>query len=245
MSKDTFDVLILIARPAAGKSEIIHYLKNLPSEQRRSQFHIGKIDEIDDFPMLWTWFEEDALLEQMGKPRIHTDEAGYFKWQYLWNLLIRRISLEYNKRLRDNPDGQAPVTTLVEFARGLEHGGFGEAFQHLSRELAERAAILYINVSYAESLRKNRRRYNPKRPDSILEHGLSDEKMERLYQESDWQEVSGGKPAGFMDIQGVQVPFVVFENEDDVTTPGGAPLGTRLETTLQTLWDMARGSAID
>lgn len=242
MGNDTFDVLMLIARPAAGKSEIIHYLKNTLTEERISRFHIGKIKEIDDFPMLWTWFEEDALLEQMGKPRIHTDAAGYFKWQYLWNLLIRRISLEYNKQLRDTPNADVPVTTLVEFARGKEHGGFGEAFQYLSQELAERAAILYINVSWEESLRKNRRRYNPKRPDSILEHGLSDEKMERLYKDTDWQDVSGGKSYGFIEMQGVQVPFVVFENEDDVTTPGGAPLGQRLEKTLQKLWGMAQTS---
>jgi hypothetical protein len=187
--------------------------------------------------MLWSWFEEDDLLWQMGKPRLHSTPEGYFTEQYLWNLLIRRISLEYHKRLRDYPASAEPVTTLVEFARGTEHGGFREAFQHLTAELAGRAAILYINVSFAESLRKNRRRFNPDRPDSILEHGLSDEKMERLYQGSDWQDLTGGQPAGFLEIQGAKVPFVVFENEDDVTTPGGEPLGRRLEETLGRLWE--------
>jgi hypothetical protein len=238
MEQATFPVLLLIARPAAGKSEIIHYLKNTPVSERCTRFHLGQIDEIDDFPMLWTWFEEDDLLAQMGKPRIHTDEQGYFKWQYLWNLLIRRISLEYHKRLRDTPAEKGPMTTLVEFARGAEHGGFREAFAHLSPELAACAAILYIDVSYEESLRKNRRRFNPNRPDSILEHGLSDEKMERLYKESDWQDVSGGQSSGWVIIQGSQVPFVVFDNHDDVTTPGGDPLGQRLEETLQRLWTL-------
>jgi hypothetical protein len=46
-----FDILLLIARPAAGKSEIIDYLKNLPQDERRRRFHIGEFDEIDDFPM--------------------------------------------------------------------------------------------------------------------------------------------------------------------------------------------------
>ncbi len=130
------------------------------------------------------------------------------------------------------------VTTLVEFARGKEHGGFRQAFDALPVDLLQHAAILYINVSFSESLRKNRRRFNPDRPDSILEHGLSDEKMIRLYSESDWAELSQNEPEGILTIQGVPVPFVVFENEDDVTTPGGEPLGLRLQSRLEALWNL-------
>lgn len=239
MTNDVFDILILIARPASGKSETIHYLKNTPLEQRRALFHVGKIEEIDDFPMLWTWFEEDDLLSQMGRPRLHSTAEGYFREPYLWNLLIRRIALEYAKAQRE-PRGE-PTTTLIEFARGKEHGGYREAFAHLSQEILANAAILYIDVSFAESLRKNRKRFNPDRPDSILEHGLSDEKMERLYAETDWHELTGGQAQGTLDIQGVAVPYVVFENEDDVTTPGGEPLGQRLRERLGALWELRMG----
>jgi len=238
MTDSLFDVIILIARPAAGKSEIIHFLKNTPPDQRQARFHVGAIDEIDDFPMLWTWFEEDDLLAQMGHQRLHTTPDGSFRWLYLWDVLIRRIALEYHKRLRDYSSIAQPVTALVEFARGKQHGGFRRALKHLSPELLSKAAILYINVSYNESLRKNRRRFNPNRPDSILEHGLSDEKMQQLYAEVDWSELTRGKPAGFLTIQDIRVPFVVFENEDDVTTPGGEFLGLRLETTLTKLWQL-------
>ncbi len=142
MTRDLFEVLLLIARPAAGKSEIIHYLKQAPFELRESRFHVGKIDEIDDFPMIWAWFEEDDILSQMGKPRLHTDAEGNFKQPYFWDMLIRRISLEYQKRKRDHPASQAPVTTIIEFARGAEHGGFRRAFNQLSPEILSRAAIL-------------------------------------------------------------------------------------------------------
>lgn len=236
MTSNILDALLLIARPAAGKSEIIDYLKKTPVEMREKRFHVGPIREIDDFPMIWTWFEEDDILEAMGEPRLHSTPEGYFRWNYLWNVLIRRISIEFHKVLRDRKGGQPEATTLIEFARGVEHGGFREAFANLSTEVLDRAAILYVNVSYQESLRKNRRRFNPDRPDSILEHGLSDEKMERLYREVDWQELSGSKTEGYLEIQGVRVPFVVFENDDDVTTPGGAPLGDRLENRLGELW---------
>ncbi len=230
-----FDALFLLARPAAGKSEIIKYLKTSPVSERLQRFHVGEIKEIDDFPMIWTWFEEDDILSRLGRPRLHSDEQGYFLNHSMWDVLIERISLEYTKLCRDL-DGSKPVTTLVEFARGKEHGGFRRAFQHLSQELLQHAAILYVNVSYAESQRKTRRRFNPKRPDSILEHGLSDDKIERLYKDSDWAELTGGETQGVLELQGCHVPYVVFENEDDVTTPGGDALGRRLEDTLGELW---------
>ena len=53
------DIILLIARPAAGKSEIIDYLKKTPETKREERFHVGAFDEIDDFPMLWAWFEEE------------------------------------------------------------------------------------------------------------------------------------------------------------------------------------------
>jgi len=125
---EIFQTLILIARPAAGKSEVIHYLKALPPQERRHHFHIGFLDEIDDFPMLWTWFEEDDLLSRMGKPRLHSDGDGYFLWPHLWDLLIQRISLEYAKHQRDLVDKPQPVTTLIEFSRGRDHGSYRQAF---------------------------------------------------------------------------------------------------------------------
>ena len=59
--------------------------------------------------------------------------------------------------------------------------------------------------------------------------------MEQLYRENDWSEVSNEDEA-FITIQGVQVPYAVFENEDDVTTDRGEALGQRLEETLKLLW---------
>jgi hypothetical protein len=235
--KDTFDIILLIARPAAGKSEIIDYLKKSSPEERVKRFHIGEFKEIDDFPMLWTWFEEDGLLERMGHPRLYTDDQGMFLHQHLWDLLIERIGLEYQKKLRDVANYEESFTTIVEFSRGTEHGGYKSAFAHLSPQMLPKMAVMYIDVTYEESLRKNRKRFNPEKPDSILEHGLDDWKMERLYKEVDWNEVSKGNPE-YLTIQGVRVPYAVFDNADDVTTQRGAALGERLEQTLKKLWEL-------
>lgn len=240
MNDKTFDVLILLGRPASGKSEIIDFLYHLPPKERQQIYHIGEMDVIDDFPMLWTWFEEDHILSNiLHKPRLHTDEDNYFKYPYLWHLLIERISMEYDKRLRDNPDYHQTTTTIVEFSRGSEHGGYTEAFQHLHDNLLNRAAVLYVQVSYAESLRKNRARFNPQRADSILEHGLPDEKMEHLYREVDWEAFSAPDPQ-YLFVNGLQVPYAVFENEDDVTTRTPDLLAARLKDTLDHLARLRR-----
>ena len=226
-----FKVLLLIARPAAGKSEVINYLKKTSIPERVNRFHIGRFEEIDDFPMLWTWFEEDALLENMGHPRLHTTSDGYFKFPYLWDLLIERICLEYQKLMRDFSGD----TVILEFSRGSEHGGFQRAFAHLSEEILRTLAILYIDVPWEESLRKNRKRFNPERPDSILEHCLPDEKLEKMYRDTDWHDIIRDQPEK-LTIKGIDVPYVIFKNADDVTSAQGSELGERLETALNTLW---------
>ncbi|MBN2345390.1 MAG: hypothetical protein JXO51_03295, partial [Candidatus Aminicenantes bacterium] len=180
MGKKTFDVIILNGRPAAGKSEVIDYLRSVPLEERVRRFHIGEFQELDDFPILWERFEDDDLMEELGRPRLVSDREfsyegqtypGYvFKGQWFWNFLIKKLDLAYAKILRDVPAFHDRKTLFIEFSRGSEHGGFREAYAHLSPQVLERAVTLYIKVDWPESLRKNRRRYNPDRPDSILQH---------------------------------------------------------------------------
>ena len=77
--KSIFPILILNARPAAGKSEVIAYLESVPIPERMERFHIGPIKVFDDFPLLWEWFQEDDILEQsFGLPRLHSTSDHYF-----------------------------------------------------------------------------------------------------------------------------------------------------------------------
>ena len=103
--------------------------------------------------------------------------------------------------------------------------------------------LFYLDVSFEESLRKNRVRFNPERPDSILEHGLSDMKMERLYRESDWESLTVSNPE-YIAIDDIHIPYVVMENEDDVTSHPGEPLLQRLDESFAILWDRWRRRAV-
>ncbi len=240
MAKNTFDIIILNGRPGSGKSEVIDYIKKTSSEDRTNKFHVAQFDDIDDFPMLWTWFEEDAILEKkFNKPRLHSTPDGYFLHEYQWHLLIERLSMDYGKRLRDDENYHEKHTTLIEFSRGTEHGGYQEAYKYLSDEVLKRAAIFYIDVPFSESLRKNRNRFNPEKPDSILEHGLPDEKLERMYKDVDWEEFKGNDPE-YITIKGHKVPYVVLDNKNDLTTARDAKLGNELEILFKKLWDLKK-----
>ena len=47
---DTLEVLLLLALPASGKSEVRRYLAHLTPQQCRDEFHLGPTVQLDDYP---------------------------------------------------------------------------------------------------------------------------------------------------------------------------------------------------
>ncbi|MBM3325046.1 MAG: hypothetical protein FJY66_05200 [Calditrichaeota bacterium] len=226
-----FHTIILTARPAAGKSEVIDFLKKLPAEERRSRYHIGQIAEVDDFPYIWEKFEEDDIFSKHGRPRVYTDEKYWFKDPWLWDFFLLKMNIAYEKLLR-NPK-IAETTILVEFARGGENA-LSHTFSVLSPDILRQAGILYIDVSYEESVRKNRRRFRPAEADSILFHSLPDDKMEFYYKVNDWHKLASDQQ-GILTLQNIRVPYAVLPNEPEVTdTP--EHLAKPLQDALERLW---------
>lgn len=244
MIKNNFEIVILNGRPAAGKSEIIDYLKHLAIEERLRRFHIGEFEEIDDFPILWDRYEDDNIFEMLGQKRLFTDTFFEFEGQrypgftfredFFWNYLIEKLNQAYAKKIRDYDKFHETMTAIIEFSRGAEHGGFQRAYNHLADEILKRAVTIYIKVSFAESLRKNRRRFNPDKPDSILEHALEDKKLEKLYKASDWAEFSSRDPE-YLHVRNIKIPYAVFNNEPEITDKPEI-LGACLEEICQRLW---------
>jgi hypothetical protein len=229
---EIFHTIILTARPAAGKSEVIDYLKKVNPEDRRKTFHVGEIVEIDDFPYIWEKFEEDKILEEHGRERIWTDKKLYFREEWAWDFFLLKMNLAFEKHLAGGDGGK---TVLFEFARGGKNG-ISHALDIMSPEVLKRAGILYLQVSYEESVRKNRRRFKPELAHSILYHSLPDEKMEFYYKENDWQNLANGLE-GTINKQGIKVPYSVLVNEPEVTD-NPKKLGPALEKALNTLWKL-------
>jgi hypothetical protein len=228
-----FPILIITGRPAAGKSEVIDYLKKAKPADRARRFHIANFEELDDFVYVWETFETDDILSRHGKSRIWTDEKYWFKDPFIWNLYIERINLEYRKKIARNPDYHKKNTVLIEFARGGE-GGIQEALNYLHDDILSKAALMYIRVDYAESVRKNRRRARKGQEDSILYHSLPDEKMEFYYKTNDWETLEAREPI-FITVRGHRVPYGVFENMPEKTLDPKL-IGKELERTTSAIW---------
>lgn len=231
---ENFPILIITGRPAAGKSEVIDYLKTTPTRERVERFHIGEFEELDDFLFVWETFEIDDILTANGRPRLWTDESYWFRDPFVWDLYIERINLEYRKKAARDPEYHDRVTTLIEFARGGESGIKG-ALNVLHEEILKRAALIYIRVSYEESFRKNRLRARVGREHSVLHHSLPDEKMEFYYKVNDWDTLEAKDPAS-ISVKGLAVPYAVFENEPEKTLDP-VLLGNELERVTRILWE--------
>ncbi len=233
-----FPILILTGRPASGKSEVIDFLKKCDPIVRLERFHIANFEELDDFIYVWETFELDDLMTQMGKDRVWSDEKYWFKEPYIWDLYIKRLALDYQKKIVKDPGYHDRFTTLVEFARGGDDA-IRHALSFLSDGMLEKAALLYIRVSYEESVRKNRRRARPGQEDSILYHSLPDSKMEAYYKTNDWDQIEARDP-DFIGIRNFRIPYAVFENMPEKTLDP-ALIGDELERASAKLWRTLTG----
>jgi hypothetical protein len=234
---NNFPILIITGRPAAGKSEVIDFLKKADAKERLQRFHIADFEELDDFVYVWETFEIDDMLTKHGKPRIWTDEKYWFKEHFIWNLYIERINLEYRKKLARDPNYHDKKTILIEFARGGEDG-IHEALSYLHEDILRRVTLMYIRVSYEESVRKNHRRARKGQEDSILYHSLPDEKMEFYYKLNDWEKLEAKDP-NFIEVKGFKIPYAVFENEPEKTLDP-KQIGQELERATKKLWGMKK-----
>ncbi len=240
---DIFKHLLVLGRPACGKSEFIDFLKHAPDPVRRSRLHIGKFEEVDDFPWLWEKFMDDAIWEKAGYERLYTEEympgnpgmapkgAKLFDWcMHKFNDVIGRQYVGREDFYRD-------ATLLIEFSRGGAHG-FRRALDMLDRTVLEPAAIFYIHVSREESWRRNVARYQEKLRHSILAHMVPRQTYDYFYDINDWEELTAGKRSGRLDVNGLKVPFVTMNNEPESTD--AAVLEERYATALGELWSLRK-----
>ncbi len=229
---DVFPILLLLGRPASGKSEFIDFMEKTSVPERAARYHIGNLRVIDDFPILWEKFLEDDIWARLGRGRLYSRPAnGNYTVTDpgIWAFLIEKLNLAAKEALSGMSSGD---TLLIEFSRGGDNG-YREALSHLSPEILKQAAILYVDVSFEESRRRNTARYDKARRDSILAHSVPWEEMEGTYKTDDWKAIAPA-PYGKITVNGIDVPYVTMPNEPELTDP--SLLDTRYGAALTTLW---------
>ena len=216
-----FEHLFVLGRPAGGKSEFIDFMRKLPAAERAAGFGIGRFEEVDDFPWLWQACLDDDGREARGEPRLasaRTPEGYNITEAKFRGSLVDRFNEKVAADYLSRPSFYDEGTLLIEFARGVGDG-FKESLERFSPDIVSRAAILYINVSFEESFRRNSARYKPGQEESILFHKVPDRDMLGFFRDNDWVEITAGAPDGWLSLAGVRVPFVSMNNEPESTDP--------------------------
>lgn len=238
LNGDIFEILLLLGRPASGKSEFIDFMEKCPLERRMTRYHLGELHIIDDFIMLWKKFEEDDLWEKLGHRRLFSkrvNENYTVTNDQIWPFLIEKINTYTEKYVQMKPD-HFRQTILIEFSRGGKTG-YADALNTLSPKILSHTAILYIHVSPEESRRRNIARYDKKKKESILAHSVPHDEMERMYAQDDWRDIAP-KPAGWLLVNDIRLPYVTMSNEPESKDP--VILDRRYHDALETLHRLCR-----
>ena len=236
-NEEAFDILLLLGRPASGKSEFIDFMSQISSDHRAREFFMAPFQVIDDFPILWDLFQQDDVWESVGRQRLLSKrcEGNYAVTDdTVWGFLIEQI----NQRVLMNPgftNPSARQTLIIEFSRGGP-SGYLDALARISPDILRRAAALYVSVSFEESWRRNIARYDIKKRDSILTHSVPHEEMESIYGTDDWQALTGDSPAGLFRIGDIDIPYATMNNEPESTDP--EVLSDRYRAALGSLYSL-------
>lgn len=291
MDNKTFDIVLLVALPASGKSEVRKYLANIDPEVLKNDLHIGENLQLDDFPYVHLMRRIDDELAALDKDRVFFQSGDKpFINPKDWGTLIHILNEDYEDLMSSNvltpasagelicsriesagikagieprlstidaetmktvhskiekesadllkekhdqyTDSFEGKTIIIEAARGGPHGssmplpapfGYKHSLGCFSKEILEKAVILYIWVTPEESRRKNDARTDPNDPGSILHHGVPIDVMMNDYgtDDMDWlEETSEKKGTITIEADGTKfnLPIGRFDNRVDKTS---------------------------
>lgn len=97
MAAETLDIVLLLALPASGKSEVRRYIKYLSPEKRKKDFFMGPSVQLDDFPYVHMMRRIDDELVAHGKARIffHSPEKP-FRDPLDWGTMIHLLNEDFD-----------------------------------------------------------------------------------------------------------------------------------------------------
>ena len=184
-----------------------------------------------DDPAAWLFERIDRAREAVGAPPLRRALEGEARDRVAAEIAddARQLINDLGAATPETLDGR---TVVIEFARGgpedakppLPGGyGYGYSLAHLSAQILERAAILYIWVTPEQSRAKNRARARPDADGSILFHGVPEHVMRNDYGRDDmeWLLERSDRP-GTVRVEAhgrvFHLPAARFDNRTDLTS---------------------------
>lgn len=102
-NSNTFDVVLLMALPASGKSEVRNFLAHIDPERLQEEFHFGPTLQLDDFPYVDFMRKIDNALASLGEERFFyvADDQPFIDGRD-WGTLTKLLSEDYHDLLNSN-----------------------------------------------------------------------------------------------------------------------------------------------
>ena len=102
MKNRVFDIVLLVALPASGKSEVRNFMANIEPERLQREFHIGENLQLDDFPYVHMMRRIDNELEKMGEERLFYPGEEPFIDGRDWGTLCCLLNEDYHDLINRN-----------------------------------------------------------------------------------------------------------------------------------------------
>ena len=142
MNKNLFDVVLLFALPASGKSEVRRYLSNIDPQRLQDEFHIGDNLQLDDFPYVFMMRRIDEELLKLGKERIYYPGEDSFIDGRDWATLTTLLNEDYYDMINHNVIKCESAAKLLfqRFENASIKVGIGPRLAYLDEETLDKVA---------------------------------------------------------------------------------------------------------
>jgi hypothetical protein len=158
MDNKLFKVILLVALPASGKSELREFLNHMPKEKLRDEFHIGETVQLDDFPYVHFMRCIDNELEKLNQARIFYEGETPFIDGRDWGTLCSLLNEDYKDLLsKASPAYDSASELLFErIDRAAEKAGIAKRLSKLDKSI--RKNIAKALEQEAEKIMSNKRK---------------------------------------------------------------------------------------
>src|SRR5690349_6815303 len=108
------DVVLLLALPASGKSEVRRYLASLTPAQCRDEMHLGPTVQLDDYPYVHMMRRISQVLRAKGRDGVFFDsDEQPMKEPRDWGTLVELLNEDFEDLLQRRRPAPASAATWL------------------------------------------------------------------------------------------------------------------------------------